>query len=62
MPKGAKAWFAITPASVEAMWKNAKKERRAKIVALPAKAGGVGRVGRCRVGFVGRQAPGPGGT
>ena len=38
MPQDAKAWLAITRASVEVIRKNAKKERRTKIGVFPAKA------------------------
>ena len=37
-PQDAKEWFAIRPETTKAMRKKAEKERRAKIVAFPAKA------------------------
>lgn len=36
--KAAKAWFAITPESTKALREAAEAERKAKIVAFPAKA------------------------
>ena len=37
-PVEAKAWFAITPESTKAMREQAEQERKARIVAFPAKA------------------------
>ncbi|HEY5908980.1 MAG TPA: hypothetical protein VJA21_00095 [Verrucomicrobiae bacterium] len=39
--KAGKAWFAITPESTKALREKAEAERKAKIVAFPAKAAAV---------------------